>query len=312
MQLTSRELMCKTSYVLDHLIARTHNTTPILISGFWRSGTTWVQEVLAQSIGAKTLFEPLDPSSFLPLHDGCSAESSAHIPLFHDVLNAEDLRLLDLSFSGISPKRSGFNYLCRKSLSESLRKKVVIKLVRGQFLIPFLADRYDLSTVVHISRHPMAVAYSMLRTNWKWHIKDVDYAQIYLKESRLQLPQTQKAIFDSLLSFRSETPERKIAALWALSERFAYEQEHVKGFKYESLLQNPITGFTEMANTINQPIIAKIESGKATVVSESDRTNIDMSTRLNSWQTKLTTQQQADIKAVLLELWPGVTEQWAL
>ncbi|WGV98436.1 sulfotransferase [Vibrio sp. YMD68] len=312
MQLTSRELMCKTSYVLDHLIARTNDTTPILISGFWRSGTTWVQEVLAQSIGAKTLFEPLDPSSFLPLHDGCPVESSAHIPLFQDVFNTEDLRLLDLSFSGISPKRSGFNYLCRRSLSESLRKKVVIKLVRGQFLIPFLADRYALSTVLHISRHPMAVAYSMLRTNWKWHIKDVDFGQIYAKESQLELPHTQREIFGTLLSFRNETPERKIAALWALSERFAYEQEHVKGFKYESLLQNPISGFTEIANTINQPIIADIKSDKATVVSESDRTNIDMSTRLNSWQTKLTAQQQSDIKAVLMEIWPDVIDQWAL
>ncbi len=33
----------------------------VLVSGFWRSGTTWVQECLAESLGAKTIFEPLSP-----------------------------------------------------------------------------------------------------------------------------------------------------------------------------------------------------------------------------------------------------------
>ncbi|PMJ99781.1 sulfotransferase [Vibrio sp. 10N.261.55.A7] len=312
MQFTSKELMCKTSYVIDHVVARTQKTTPILVSGFWRSGTTWVQEVLAQAIHAKTLFEPLDPSSFLPLHDGRPIESSSHIPLTSDILSTEDLKLLDRSFSGISPKRSGFNYLCRNSLSEALRGKVVIKLVRGQFLIPFLVDRYELSTVLHVSRHPMAVAYSMLRTNWKWHIKDVDYQQIYSKEQHVELPTVQAQILDSLLHFKAETPERKIAALWALSERFTYEQDHVKGFKYEELLRDPSKGFSDMALAAGQPIVGAIESSKATAVTESDRTNIDMSARLNSWQEKLSHQQQSDIRSVLLEIWPEVTQQWEL
>src|ERR1700744_1192686 len=35
---------------------------PVLfVSGFWRSGTTWLQEYLASGFHAKTIFEPLSP-----------------------------------------------------------------------------------------------------------------------------------------------------------------------------------------------------------------------------------------------------------
>ncbi|USD43117.1 sulfotransferase [Vibrio sp. SCSIO 43135] len=312
MKLTSRNFFCKTSYLLDHVVARTQQTTPILISGFWRSGTTWVQEVMAQTITAKTMFEPLAPNTFLPLHHGLPVKSSAYLPLTSKVLTAEDLRLLDLSFSGVAPRRSNFNYLCRKTLQETLNRRVVVKLVRGQFLLPFLSERYDLPMVLHVSRHPMAVAFSMLRTNWAWNINEVDYSETYFREAKTELTVEQQDILNTLMEFSHETPERKVAALWALSEQFAYQQDCVRGFKYEELLQDPHTGFTAMANAVNQPVSGPIEAGKATAVTEADRKNIDTSARLHSWKEKLSVRQQNEIRSVLIDIWPEVTNQWEL
>ncbi len=33
----------------------------VLVSGFWRSGTTWLQECLVEGLEAKSIFEPLSP-----------------------------------------------------------------------------------------------------------------------------------------------------------------------------------------------------------------------------------------------------------
>ena len=47
---------------IDRGLAALGIARPLLIvSGFWRSGTTWLQECLAESLGAKTVFEPLSP-----------------------------------------------------------------------------------------------------------------------------------------------------------------------------------------------------------------------------------------------------------
>ena len=48
--------------VVDWTLARLNVARPVvLVSGFWRSGTTWMQECLAEALAAKTVFEPLSP-----------------------------------------------------------------------------------------------------------------------------------------------------------------------------------------------------------------------------------------------------------
>src|SRR5262245_54727605 len=50
------------AYWIDRTLAfRCDPSETLLLSGFWRSGTTWLQEALRDVLYAKTLFEPLCP-----------------------------------------------------------------------------------------------------------------------------------------------------------------------------------------------------------------------------------------------------------
>ncbi|GAL11910.1 hypothetical protein JCM19233_2900 [Vibrio astriarenae] len=311
-ELTSRNLFCKTSYVIDRIIAQTQRTRPVLLTGYWRSGTTWVQDVLAAGINAKTLFEPLEPNTRLPIYQGKVQDVASYVPLSFDVLAKEDLHYLDLAFAGVSPRHQCFNYLSRETLKQAFRHDVVVKLVRGHYLSAELKERYNLSKVMHISRHPMAVTYSMLRTDWEWNMGDVDFSELYARERNMTLSKTQQEILDTLLRFNHQAPECKIAATWALSERFMAQQDHTSPFRYETLLTQPEAEFTRMANELGHHFTMPNNVNSPTVVSAQDRTNIDMSSRLNSWRTKLDPDTQNNIRSVLRELWPEIDQHWEL
>ncbi|MDN2482552.1 sulfotransferase domain-containing protein [Vibrio agarivorans] len=311
-ELTSRNLFCKTSYVIDQIVAKTQKVQPVLITGYWRSGTTWVQNVLAAGIGAKTLFEPLEPNTLLPLYNGRIKEVAPYVPLSFDVLSKDDLRFLDLAFAGISPKYQQFNYLSRVNLQEAFRHNVVVKLVRGQYISGDLKERYNLSNVLHVSRHPMAVTYSMLRTDWEWSIHEADFAQLYAKEHDMPLPDDKQAILDTLLRFNNQPPECKIAATWALAEKYTEEQSHTRVFRYEDLVTHPERQFQAMAQQIGHALTLPNNISAASVVTAKDRTHIDTESRLHSWRDKLDSQKQSNIRSVLRELWPDIEQHWEL
>jgi hypothetical protein len=52
-----------TSVGLMDYIASQQLKNTLLINGFWRSGTTWLQQTLVQALNAKSLFEPFSPAA---------------------------------------------------------------------------------------------------------------------------------------------------------------------------------------------------------------------------------------------------------
>ncbi|MDR9828620.1 sulfotransferase [Vibrio sp. FNV 38] len=311
-ELTSRNIFCKTSYVIDRIVAQTQQVRPILITGYWRSGTTWVQDVLSAGIGAKTMFEPLEPATLLPIYEGQEIEAASYMPLSFEVMSKQDLHFLDLAFAGVSPKYQKFNYLSRKSLQEAFRHNVVVKLVRGQYISDALRDRYNLSNVIHVSRHPMAVNYSMLRADWQWSIQNINFADLYHREKALTLPKEHQEVFETLLRFNDQAPECKIAATWALSEKYMVKQPYTVPFRYEDLLTNPHIEFAKMAQAVGHNMAESVDFTTPSVVTAQDRTNIDIASRLNSWQSKLDEKTQANIRSVLRELWVDIDQHWEL
>ncbi len=181
----------------------------VLVSGFWRSGTTWLQECLAESLGAKTVFEPLSPqeprrrAALEPRFPGDEDALQAFIPgPFAE--GAPDWRALDAACRG----RHGGAFLlsCRASVAESARTAIVVKDVRLHANLAGFHRRFGVP-VVHLRRHPCAVVASLLAADWHWSFARVTLARL-------------DPAAEALRAFDTDALSR-IAAYWAHVERRA-------------------------------------------------------------------------------------------
>jgi hypothetical protein len=196
--------------LVDWTTARLGRARPVvLVSGFWRSGTTWLQELLAAGIGAKTVFEPLSPQN-ARRSDMLQRAGIAR----HDVREAlipgpaaptdPMWRYLDAAFSGAYG--SNFTRACRQSVRESLLTTIVVKDVRLQFNLDRAHERYRLP-VIHIRRHPGAAIASLLAQRWTWSLRDVSLHDL--------VPDR----FAELAAFDGDAISR-LAAYWAVTEKY--------------------------------------------------------------------------------------------
>lgn len=193
-----------------------------LVSGFWRSGTTWMQECLGVALQAKTVFEPLSPME--PLRRmalrGRLGDAS------EDVLQAivpgpcPD----DEAFWGYLKQactgRLATTYLmsCRRDIAESFCRGTVVKDVRLQANLAEFHRRFR-TPVVHVRRHPCAVVASLVAADWHWSFARVTLATLLPHIGGAVAPDERATIvarFDTDLVAR-------IAAFWAVTERLAAE-----------------------------------------------------------------------------------------
>ena len=226
-----------TARLLDSLMAGAGLTKPVVfVSGFWRSGTTWLQESLAEALRAKTVFEPLSPlnsprraalaARFLDDEDA----AQAFIPGPEDDL---DKIWTVFDCAAASHGTDPFTLGCRWFVSESLRRTVVLKDVRSQRLLAPIHARYGVP-VIHLRRHPCDVVSSLIRANWHW-----SFARV-----RLSALLPISALAEEADPNRFDQDEiSRIAACWAWSERCAAEsladQDWARVITYEDMARDP-------------------------------------------------------------------------
>lgn len=291
------------SYLLDSLVAMSGASEPILLSGFWRSGTTWLQQLIADATEAKIIFEPLDRDSLIPYLRGKPVIYRGYIPATTAEFSKADWASLDRAFRGISPNRSGFSYVGRHGLSDALRKRSVVKLVRAQMILGELAQRYQPAATVHISRHPIPVVRSMMKADWDWSFSDIDLSNWYG-------PQTPG--FEQLAQHPLNTPHRKVAALWALTERHVQNLKGVTFCRYEALVSDPGPQFATLMQNAGLTSVKTPDFSKDSPVTVKERQGISAQDRLTSWRKDVPQEMQDDIRAVLRDFWPEIDETWDL
>lgn len=310
MDLSHKNLRVKLWYCLDLMMRFRVVRPPVILSGFWRSGTTWVQQVFIESISAKSQFEPLDPSALFPLHEGYDSDptQAGYLPLNADVFSQDDLHYLDSAFKGITPRRSGFNYLIRTSIKECFASRVVIKFVRAQFIIPFLVERYKPQGVVHISRHPMAVIQSLLSAKWQWNFSEICLSDLYWREIGID----HCSLVEEIKQYDNAREEEKIAALWAITEREIRKTSGVIYIKYEDLLKDPNEGFAQLFKDMGLSYSGSVDYSKDSPVTEGNRMGASLEDRLNSWRYQMPVKTQDRVRNVLINVWPEVVQEWSL
>ena len=277
----------------------------LLITGFWRSGTTWLQQSVQSLTSAHTVFEPFSPACGY-VWDGFAKyddDANHHIfmPVEMSFLAETDHDNLKRSFNGVAP--NGYGYILSPNFGDVWSKNIIVKSTRLGFILPEILERHQVKTL-HIRRHPAAVYCSMLNTNWSWQFPDVRFEKVYAKHFG-------SAPMIGKLLDHDHSVVTRFAALWALSEsraQKAIDLNLADLIRYEDLTQAPgsLSSYILDAQT---PTAPKTET-KNSPVTEDNRKDLSADQRAHDWRDRISKTDLATLQEIVLKLAPEIHEQY--
>lgn len=294
----------------------------VILTGFWRSGTTWIQRFLGEVLGAKTVFEPLEPvypkavgsfdTSALPRKD------IKYLRLFMPFPKADfdNSRLRSyLEYSMRSRLRGNRPRRSRQRWTESFRRVVVVKSTRLQLCLDSVQRSFDCH-VVHVRRDPRAVLASIRRNDWGGWMKGVALKDLLLS------PQDGRSGFFSrwkelIIHLDRDESDIRIIGYWALTEKFV---EHLFGQKlsravsvrYENIVTDPIATFVAAGLTLDLQVSEEQLLSTALLNSpttDRGRISIAPEDRIWSWKSELDPRSIAQIEDLAADL---DLEEWLI
>jgi hypothetical protein len=233
-------------WALDSLVSKlSRPSESVVVTGFWRSGTTWLLESIADSLCAKSVFEPLwtgirDYNKLLRNIKVDIPKREGNIFMPSVPTKSEDRKKLqrylkraltsDLPGHWIRKSRKPNRAIAKiknsslvdrpwSRLRSAANRRIVTKLVRGHLIAPLIKDEFN-STVIHIRRPVSEVVES-------FH-KRFNYFGVWRNmslEDQLLNYQLRENIFfskwkDKIKRIDKEDVNCKIAALWIIYEMY--------------------------------------------------------------------------------------------
>ena len=258
----------------------------IVLSGYYRSGTSWLGEVLSRSPGYMLSFEPLR-SNYNP--DARFLRAECQFALEPDLEHPRACALMEAVLTG----RSGSQFSAyegsrlRSWWKLATANRLIVKFVRGSRLLAWLCRTFpDVPRPVHIVRHPCAVVASQLaKKSHAWRDEgDADPLERFRPLSDAQL----EAYGDVLASVRSPVEVR--AAHWAVHLETALRQRPDGSWlirDYESLVRGGSDSIVELTAALGMPVprrLDRLREPSDTMVEEQIQA---ADVRLNKWRSQL-------------------------
>jgi len=298
---------------IDHALADQINPADtVVVSGFWRSGTTWLEETLAEILQAKTIFEPfhfLVPAAkqlfkyygvakksesfrelFIPY---CGERALEMNPLLHHYYD----RALRADLAGRAVR------VLRKNALESHRARVLVKFTRGQFSLRAAQKTFSMP-IIHVYRDPRAIVASAKMTDWYWL-----FDHLSLKEQLLEIKDGRAEFFaqwqEEIHEYDGDKVSR-IAAYWAMTEKFlqnafAKSASRIAFVSYERLCREPEL----IQHILGRLNVQKLWNGNLPAVTgdsfstSNQRRGISSADRIRGWINVLSRPEIAAIEAVV-------------
>lgn len=302
------------SYRVDQRVAdQIDPRDSLFMCGFWRSGTTWLQETLTTLLSAKLVFEPLysgvhDLKAIYRRDDFLAQRKQRFLRLYmpfcsEPTLDGHPLHgFFERALRSALPGR--WVRIYRRDLDESARTKVVVKCVRAQLCLRAVQNTFGMP-VIHIYRDPRAVAASAEMTKWKEQFEPLSLRQQLLE------PRDGRASFfsqwrDEIIHYDKQSTASRLAAYWALTETFvrhsyADAPSRVAFVSYEDLCRRRETVVLELLHALGLAPVA--QHGSQVLDSDSSTTSkrrrgASVDERLAGWKQILSPAETASIEAI--------------
>ncbi|MFC1660019.1 hypothetical protein ACFL3S_00955 [Gemmatimonadota bacterium] len=308
-------LVDKVNEAVDRCLAGTIDPRQqLFLNGYWRSGTTWLQQSTAALLHAKTVFEPLRPDqpAAAPYYTSLSQDLKPAplleltMPFGEEVLDpgSAAFSFFEATLTGRSPGR-WVRHL-RGTASESFRRKVVVKVVRGSLALGAVQKTFRVP-VLHVRRHPHAVFASIKRIRWPSFLADMQ--KFTLGDQLLSPNDGRRGFFDvyrePIATFdRVLDKDQLMIAYWALLETYVddYARRTEYPFallEYEKLLEGKEDYLSRKLEEVGISDIDHAAARTAVLrdsrTTSSTRQGISDEGRRWSWKEELTS---GDIKRV--------------
>jgi hypothetical protein len=291
------------------------------IAGSGRSGTTWIQDAIANANNLRPVFEPLHP--FLSdvgdryAHRALSAEE-AHPDLESFLIRTcagqgprlwtqyrQQRRWLFPTAAQFSTRQDAGRVVRHwlKFFSEfprmtrdSWRGEPLVKCIRANLMLPWIARRLD-SQLVFVMRHPGAVVESELRSGWN--------ASFVLDRFRqdARLHELTGGRYEALLA-RNLGPVESLTLRWVIENQWVAESAKNAGiptFHYESLRFSDSGEWARLCSALGVatvPDTALLE--RPSQQSGSKRTAIPLElSKAPRWMSNLTSEQKGQVMDIL-------------
>ena len=268
----------------------------VWIAGSGRSGTTWLATMVAETVRARVIFEPLHPDAWRGPELSLVAGAR---PFLHWTERAQPVRqYFDDLFSGRYANRwtrFGHNSRLRwpRILLSSLgATRCVLKAIRSNLMLPWVTRQTEYPVLL-IVRHPCAVVASQLKRRWLGDIRP-------LLDSLSSIDGALHA-HAGWLREASRDPIGLLAVRWALETlvplRFA-ARDRLTVVHYESLAANPATEMQRVFTALGWPMNERMRKrlGRAIRQRVSGMGQRRSSSTAPAWQAELTA---PDIERIL-------------
>lgn len=281
-------------------------SSPILVTGSHRSGTTWTGTLLALSGEALPIHEPFNPvypRSWLrnpPTRWFDYVESDEADPLRSDLEAMVELRP---PIGAMLRRSAGIRHWARVAqdafeAADGRRrgKRPLLKDPIAFFSAPWIASAVDASVVVLV-RHPAAFASSLKRLDWQFDFRNLaDQPKLMEEVLGAHADEIVAAVDRQLDIIDTSILLWRVINSVALTYRDRYPDWHV--VRYEDLAADPLRGFEQLYAALGlrwEPgvaaaVTAHTKSGNEVAPAEGDRGGVvrDSSRAMWTWTDRLT------------------------
>jgi hypothetical protein len=282
------------------------DTTPILITGAHRTGTTWVGKVLAEDSQIAYVSEPLHLNHSLGVLsepvDGwyqyiCDENGDRFLDAYGDTIQFRyKIWKAIQHINGI--KSAGKVVIDQASfLANRLQKKrILLKDPFAIFSVPWFIDRLNTKTVIMV-RHPLSFISSLHRLGWCFDFNDLLNQQLlmqdYLEPFREEMIQANRSkediVAQGILLWR---------IIYSIVGSYIDRKFDVLIVRHEDISMMPEKKFSDIkdylgigeSEAINKAIWHSTQAGNPAEVSENNEHAVFLDSRANlqNWKKRLT------------------------
>jgi len=237
----------------------------VVLSGSFRSGTTWLGEVFSEALHAEFNFEPLEPTYSPEVGRfrlrNRFLDPDASYPDEHPFVE----RMTGGRLYRMPIKTTGSRNPAKLIRWRFWRRNTLVKLVQGHLLTPYLARRCG-ARVVFCLRHPCAVLESIARQRW-WHSDLAEFTDGRNRDLWRVHPGLRERLDRALgtlerpLSVSDREVDRlerirRTAIRWSLENRFAAVEaagDTAVAIRFEDFYREPEATIEHVATSLGVP-----------------------------------------------------------